>query len=452
MDSRFAVALRCAAWAVALLVGAAAACEPPAAERHGAAVAGAWFDLHLDLARETPGFSPPVAARALAYAGVTLYEAVVPGMPAHLSLVGHLPGLTELPRPPACEPLHLPEVANAALAALARELYATARPHDLAGIDRLEIELTAAHASEVDAATLAASRDHGRALAAAIHAWAALDGGHQGQSRNYREDYRPPSGPGLWVPTPRAVGQPFPPLQPTWGANRPFAGEALDACLPPPPPAYAEEPGSVLHEEALEVVRVVRAVTPAQREIAQYWSDDAGATATPAGHWTAILATVLREQDASLAFAAEAHARLGMALSDAFVSCWDAKYRHNLLRPITYIQRVIDPTWNQAVLTDPLLTPPFPEYTSGHSVASAAAAQVLTELFGEDHAFVDGFHTVRGFPPRAYPSFWAAAEESALSRLYGGIHFRSAIEHGVEQGRCVAERIAAIPFLASDPP
>jgi hypothetical protein len=447
MNRRSAVVLCCIATAVALLVGAAAACEPAAADRHGATVAHAWFDLSLTLARETPGFSPPVAARALAYAGLTLYEAVVPGMPAHRSLAGHLPGLTELPRPAGCEPLHLPEVANAALAAMARELHANARPHDLATIDRLEHAFTAAHAAEVDPAKLAASREHGRDLAAAIHAWAALDGGHAGQTRNYREDYQPPTGPGMWVPTPRAVGQPFPPLQPSWGDNRPFAGEALGACLPPPPPAYDEEPGSPFYEEALEVVRMVRAVTPGQREIAQYWSDEGGATATPAGHWIAILATVLRRQEATLAFAAEAYARLGMALSDAFVSCWDAKYRHNLLRPITYIQRVVDPTWNQPTLTDPLLTPPFPEYTSGHSVASAAAAQVLTDLFGEDHAFVDDFHVVRGFPPRSYGSFWEAAHESAMSRLYGGIHFRSAIERGIDQGRCVAGRIAEIPFL-----
>lgn len=444
---------RAAMVATLLLAGAvAAACEPAAADGHGAAVATAWFDLALDLARDTPGFSPPVAARALAYAGVTLYESVVPGMADHRSLAGRLPGLAELPRPGACEPLHLPAVANAALAAMARELHANARPHDLAAIDRLEEAFAAAHAAEVEAATLDRSREHGRALAAAIHAWAAVDGGHLGQTRNYREDYVAPKGPGLWVPTPRAVGPPFPPLQPYWGANRAFSGEALEACQPPPPPAYDETPGSALHAEALEVVDAVRAATPEQREIAQYWSDEGGATATPAGHWTAILTAELERQEASLAFAAEAYARLGMALSDAFVSCWVTKYRHNLLRPITYIQRVIDPSWNSPTVTDPLLTPPFPEYTSGHSVASGAAAAVLTDLFGADHAFVDDFHVVRGFPPRAYASFWEAAEESAMSRLYGGIHFRSAIELGIEQGRCVAARIAALPFLAAERP
>jgi hypothetical protein len=196
------------------------------------------------------------------------------------------------------------------------------------------------------------------------------------------------------------------------------------------------------------VYDVVRAVTPAERATAQYWSDEGGATATPAGHWIAILSGVITTEERSLAFAAEAYARLGMVMSDAFVSCWDAKYRHVFLRPITYIQRHIDPTWNTPRLTDPLLTPPFPEHTSGHSVLSAAAAQVLTELVGEDYAFVDDAHTSRGFPPRSYASFWEAAEEAALSRLYGGVHFRSAIELGVAQGRCVADQHAAIAFRA----
>jgi hypothetical protein len=129
--------------------------------------------------------------------------------------------------------------------------------------------------------------------------------------------------------------------------------------------------------------------------------------------------------------AREAYAKLGIAVADAFVACWATKYEHNLLRPVTYIRKVIDPSWSTL-----LPTPPFPEYTSGHSVQSGAAARVLTDLFG-DVPFEDRTHEARGLPTRSSRSFQAAADEAAISRLYDGIHFRSAIARGLEQGACV---------------
>ncbi len=129
-------------------------------------------------------------------------------------------------------------------------------------------------------------------------------------------------------------------------------------------------------------------------------------------------------------------------MADAFVACWKTKYEHNLLRPITYVQAVIDPTWGNPL---PLTTPPFPEYTSGHSVQSGAMAAVLGGLFG-DVPFTDHTHDARGLPPRSFASFEAAAEEAAISRLYGGIHFRSAIERGLEQGACIGEDVLALPI------
>ena len=119
--------------------------------------------------------------------------------------------------------------------------------------------------------------------------------------------------------------------------------------------------------------------------------------------------------------------------ADAFIGCWAAKFQYDLVRPITYIRRVIDPKW------EPLLnTPPFPEYPSGHSMQSAAAAEALTGIFGENFAFEDTTRHGDGLKPRSFASFWAAADEAAISRLYGGIHFRAAIERGQEQGRCIA--------------
>jgi hypothetical protein len=136
--------------------------------------------------------------------------------------------------------------------------------------------------------------------------------------------------------------------------------------------------------------------------------------------------------------AAEAYARVGMAVGDAFICCWNAKYRYNLLRPVTYIQRLIEPGWLSM-----LTTPPFPEYTSGHSVQSGGWAQVMTDLFGVE-SFTDHTHDSRGFSPRSFDSFFDAAQEAAISRLYGGIHFRPAIELGVEQGIGVGRAVSSL--------
>jgi hypothetical protein len=151
---------------------------------------------------------------------------------------------------------------------------------------------------------------------------------------------------------------------------------------------------------------------------------------------------VVKGHGYTLDVAAEAYARVGMAVADAFVSCWNTKYRYNLLRPVTYIRHLIDPSWSSL-----LVTPRFPEYTSGHSVQSGAAAQVLTDLFGTV-AFMDHTHDDRGLTPRSFGSFFEAAEEAALSRLCGGIHFRTAIVLGLEQGRCVGQHVSDLPFGA----
>jgi hypothetical protein len=179
-------------------------------------------------------------------------------------------------------------------------------------------------------------------------------------------------------------------------------------------------------------------LTDEQHAIARFWSDDPGATPTPPGHSISILTQVIRMLDASLGQAADAYARVGVAVADAIIACWRTKYQFNLIRPVTYVRRVIDPAW-----TPLLITPPFPEYTSGHSVQSGAAARVLTDLFGPV-SFTDHTHDARGQPARSFSSFTDAAREAAISRLYGGIHFHAAIERGLEQGDCIGARATAL--------
>ncbi len=154
---------------------------------------------------------------------------------------------------------------------------------------------------------------------------------------------------------------------------------------------------------------------------------------TPPGHWISIAMQLLDADGADVERRTDVLARVGIVLADAFIACWHTKYEYDLLRPVTYIRRLIDPKWESL-----MITPPFPEYPSGHSTQSSAAAAVMTAVFGGNRAFDDATHVADGLPARHYANFEAAAEEAALSRLYGGIHFRSAIARGLEQGRCVA--------------
>ena len=183
-----------------------------------------------------------------------------------------------------------------------------------------------------------------------------------------------------------------------------------------------------------------------QKIIALYWADNPGVTATPSGHSMAIVTQILQQQHASLSLTAETYAKAGIALSDAFVGCWKTKYQYNRIRPISYIQLIIDPLWNTPTATDPVATPPFPEYTSGHSVQAGAVAEVLTTLFGDQIKFTDHTYDKRGFVPRSFNSFWEMANEAAISRLYGGIHYRDAIENGLAQGQCIGQQVLGLHF------
>ncbi len=274
---------------------------------------------------------------------------------------------------------------------------------------------------------------YGKAVAAHVLAWSKDDGGAKIENMGFPLEYAAAKGPAFWVPT-STIGQQQAPLLPAWGGNRPFAMAPDQRCDLPPPPAYSEDPSSAFYAEAKEVYEVKRALTPEQKAIARFWSDDPMLSPTPPGHWISIAMQLLDADAADAPRRVEVLARVGIVLADAFIACWHTKYQYDLLRPVTYIRRLIDPKWESL-----LITPPFPEYPSGHSTQSGAAAAVMADLFGADRAFDDATHVADGLPARRYANFQAAAEEAALSRLYGGIHFRSAIARGLEQGRCVAD-------------
>lgn len=402
--------------------------QHPLTKAHGGTVPQRWIGVLYD-ATMRQNITPTAAARGYAYASVALYHAVLGGMPGYRSLAGQLTGLTTVPKADPAQRYDWPAAANAALAVVGERLFPNPLALTTTEITQLTAAIRAERAAVVDAAVLARSAAHGQAVGTAIMDWAATDGLTEIRAL---PTYVPPVGPDRWVPTPPNFG---PAIEPYWGQMRPFILPSADACLAPPHLPYDETPGSPFHAQAMRVWEVQRDLTAEQRFIAMFWRDNPLTSGLPAGHWFIIGNQLVDQLSLRLDDAAEMYVRLGVTLADAFISCWHGKYVYNLLRPITYINRHIDPT-----LATWVNTPQFPEYTSGHSVASQAAAVVLTDLFG-DVAFTDTHRLT--VPPsagtRQHASFMAAAQEAATSRLYGGIHFPMGIEVGMEQGEKVGQ-------------
>lgn len=396
-----------------------------------------WYRLILELVRHTATYSPPVASRAFAYIGITAHEAMASGNPALRSLAGQVTALTTVPpRVPgaydeAC-------VLNAALAASAQSFFGNTGPTGQRAMQAMATRMADMAMDGIASDVVARSTAHGEAIAAHILQWSLSDGGAIIENMGFPASYTPGTNPQDWVPT-SLVRQQQAPLLPDWGKVRPFAMPSGDACSLPAPPAYSDDPASPFFLAAKEVYDTVGNLTDEQRLIARFWSDDPMLSPTPPGHWIAIVLDIAERDALAAERISEVLATLGITMADAFIGCWAAKFEFNLLRPVTYIRRHIDPNF------EPLLnTPPFPEYPSGHSTQSGAAATVLTAAFGDDFAFDDHTHEDEGLPVRSYTSFWAAAEEAGISRLYGGIHYRFAVEEGLTQGRCIGAYTTAL--------
>ncbi len=402
-------------------------------------IARNWTGLTLQLVRHTPTYSPPVASRSFAYLGVTLHEITAARSSILQTLAGQLNGFKGVPQPDSKLTYDTAAIVEGALSSAVPKLFANTGPSGQRAMDLTQKKIQKELETRVPKDVLTRSLEYGASVAEAVYQWSLSDGGANVENMGFPYSYPKASKPSEWVPT-NVIVQQQAPLLPKWGSNRTFALTNAKDCKLSAPPEYSTEKTSAFYKEALEVYNVTKALTPEQKLIARFWSDDPMLSPTPPGHWISILLQ-LTEKDSSLEKFSEGYARLGIALADSFIACWDTKFEYKLLRPLTYIQRSIDPKWT------PLLnTPPFPEYPSGHSTQSGAAAAVLSAAFGENFAFTDRTHEADGLKARAYKNFWAAAQEAGISRLYGGIHFRSAVERGLEQGKCVGAKVNALKF------
>ena len=380
-------------------------------------------------------FSPPVASRIYVYPSIAAYEALLPDYPDYRSFAGQLNGLEPIPAPDTTQPISLP------LASV--HAFLTAGKHFIFSEDRFnefQQELYQQYEAAFPEDMFNNSLTYGEQVAQHILDWTEKD--NYKQSRSFPK-FTVNDAPGRWQPTPPDY---MDGIEPHWSSIRPLVIDSANQFVPAPPSPFSMEEGSQFLEEVMEVYETINNLDEEQAEIASFWDCNpyvshhqghvmfATKKITPGGHWIGIAKIAAQQSEADMMRSLETYALTSIALFDGFISCWDEKYRSSLIRPETVINQHFDEDWM------PLLqTPPFPEYTSGHSVISAAAATALTELYGEPFSYVDSTEVAYGLPPREFTSFRQASEEAAISRLYGGIHYMPAIDNGVAQGRQVGE-------------
>ncbi|MFC3812881.1 vanadium-dependent haloperoxidase [Lacihabitans lacunae] len=393
-----------------------------------------WLKLHLFLIKDTPGYAPPVAARSLAYASLALYESVVSGMPQNMSLSGQLNGISGLPQPDSTLEYNWALAASTSQYTILREFFKTTSDKNQVAIDSVRKFYEAKLKVGSSDPTIERSIRLGSEIALKIFEISKKDGGQDGQVANFPANYVSPGGIGSWKPT----GSQVIPLLPYWGSNKTMASENLKNNLETPL-TFSFEKNSAFFAEAKNVYFVSQNLTSEQKQIALYFADGGG-TITPPGHHFNIANIIVKKEKATLDKVAEVFVKVGLSLNDAFISAWRGKYEYNLMRPSTYITQSIAKTWS------PFLTnPPFPEYASGHSTAAGATVEVLESIFGKTYAFEDNTYSPQ-YPNRKFDNFEAYGQETSLSRVYGGIHYRFSCDNGYACGRKVAKNILNLKF------
>lgn len=396
-----------------------------------------WMQLLYDRV-EAEAINAPAASRLYAYAGVTAYQSVLPGIPEGIPMSGQLNGLDVIPYPTEDGVYDWASSANAALATVISGLFPEDKADTQRAIQALRESQTNAQIRETSADIVERSENYGTLVGNAILEW--MQGDYFAETREMI--YELPTGdPSLWIPTAEGMK----PVEPYWGQIRPFALYYADACAVQSNMPFSSDEDSAFYAQALEVKTTGDNLTNEQKDIARFWVDTPGQTGTPAGHWVLIENQMVDHLGLKLDRASMMYGLVGVSLGDAFISAWSLKYQINLLRPVTYINEYIDPNWEPFIAS-----PGFPEYPSGHSVVSAAAAEVLTGMFGTV-AFTDSSGRRHDVGERSFTSFEAAASQAAISRLYGGIHFRAAIENGMRQGRCIGQQVLNYVLLRSVP-
>ena len=378
-------------------------------------------------------FTPPVASRIYAYSNIAAYEALAPFYPEYKSFQGQLRDFPSMPAFDNSKEYDPELAAISAFTTVGKKLVYSEQV-----LADFQAEKEKEYGNKISSSVVKNSVEYGTAVGTAILGWASKD--NYTETRNMMR-YVIGKGVGEWIPTPPDY---MSAVEPHWGKIRTFSLAKANEFMINNPMKVDSIKGSEFMKATEEVMNTGKNLTPEQIDIAKFWDDNPNVShhfghmsydtqkLTPGGHWIGITTTVLKKQKANLMQAAEAYSLVTIAMVDGFIACWDEKYRCHTVRPETIINKYLDQDWR------PLLqTPPFPEYPSGHGTISASAATVLNHLYGEKYAFTDSTEVEFGFSARKFNSFYEASDEAALSRMYGGIHFR----HSNDDARALGRKI-----------
>lgn len=382
-------------------------------------------------------FPPMIASRNYVYANVAAYECIAAGDSTYRSLAGLIKHMPPMPKP---VPGKTVDFSLAALLAFTKVGNAVTFPEgSMMGYyqDLLKKSENAGMPEE----TMNNSKLFSDQIADAVLAWSKKDNYAQTRSAS---KYTVTDEEGRWVPTPPMYASA---LEPHWMEVRPFVLDSANACMAARPPKYnMKDSTSAFYKNALEVKRIGDSLTEEQKHIADFWDDNpfnmnvhghvmfATKKFSPPGHWMNIVGIASQKAKSDFNATVYAYTKTAIALFDGFISCWEEKFRSNVIRPETVINKYINPEWRPHIQT-----PPFPSYVSGHSVVSAAAAEVLTDIYGNNFSYTDTSELEFGIPNRTFTSFRQAALEASISRLYGGIHYRFDLDEGNIVGKKLGE-------------
>jgi hypothetical protein len=383
----------------------------------------------------TDGFSPPAAARIYCYANIAAYECLVPYFTDYQSLAGQLTDFKGIGHVPAAN-VDRDFLLVCLFVDVSKDL--VYRTHIMDHFKQAYLRERPDLTEEV----ISASQVEASRLKEEFFKWIGND--------NYRrlkeaDRYVPFSGPQFWEPTPPAY---MDALEPNWYLLRPMVIKSPMEVVTAPPTPFDTVSSSAFYKNAMEVYDAVNTLNEERLNVAKFWDCNPLQTQTmghfnfvsrqltPGGHWLGIVRICSRMKNLGIMESMQAYLLVSIGMYDGFLTAWAEKYHSCLIRPETYINRYIDPNWR------PILeTPPFPEHPSAHSVISASSAYILTQLWGEEFSFEDDTEVNFGLTIRKFNSFNEAANEAAISRLYGGIHYMPAIEYGKETGAAIGKRV-----------
>ena len=384
-------------------------------------------------------FPPMIASRNYAYANIAAYECVVAGDSNYICLAGQIKHLPVMPKPDQVSGIdfHL-----AALLAFVKVGNAVTFPEGsmMSYYDELKAK---ANDAGMPSSELKNTVDFSDTVASTILKWSKEDNYAQTRSA---EKYTVTTEEGRWVPTPPMYGQA---IEPHWREIRCMVMDTCSQFMPPRPPKFdVKNKNSDYYKAMMEVKTTGDSLTDEEKQIADFWDDNpfklnvsghvmfATKKFSPGGHWMNIVGIAAQKAKADFSTTVAAYTETSIALFDAFISCWDEKYRSNFIRPETAINKYADEEWRPYIQT-----PPFPSYTAGHATISAAAAEAMTNWFGDHLSVTDTSSLEFGIKSRQIESFRLAAKEAAMSRIYGGIHYRFDIEEGNKCGKLLGDMI-----------